>query len=281
MAKNYRSELTGVFGYPVDENPSILMEEAAFKAMNLNWRYITMLVKPADLAAAFAALRALHFAGVNLTIPHKVEALKYMDELSEKAKLIGAVNTVVNRDGRLCGENTDGAGFVQSIQKQDVRLKGTSIVVLGAGGASRAICVECALAGAGRLTIFNRTPGKAGEIASVVNKNTACEARPAEWQGTAHIPSCSILINATSIGLYPDTACPDIYYEDIRSPMIVQDIIPNPAETEFLRRAKARGAKTCDGLSMLVEQGAIGFKLWTGQDAPTAAMYEALSKEFA
>jgi shikimate dehydrogenase len=257
------------------------MEEAAFQAMNLNWRYITMLVKPADLGTAFAALRALHFAGVNLTIPHKVEALKYVDCLSEKAKLIGAINTIANRDGKLLGENTDGAGFVQGIQKQGISLKGKSITVLGAGGASRAISVECALAGTGKLLIINRTLGKAEEIASVVRKNTTCETQTTEWKNTAHIPPCDILINATSIGLFPDPGCPDIYYEDISPSMIVQDIIPNPAQTEFLKRAKARGAKTYDGLSMLVEQGAIGFKLWTGQEAPTAAMYEALSKEFA
>ncbi|WP_010257628.1 shikimate dehydrogenase [Treponema primitia] len=280
MAKSYRSELVGVFGCPVDENPTIVMEEAAFKAKNLNWRYITMLVKPENLDAAFEALRALNFAGVNLTIPHKVEALKYVDGLSKKAELIGAINTIINRDGKLFGENTDGAGFVQGMQKQGLELRGKSIVVLGAGGASRAICVECALAGAGKLLILNRTLHKADEIAAVVKKNTPCEVKTAEWKGTAHIPPCDILINATSIGLFPDPGFPDIFYEDITPAMIVQDIIPNPAKTEFLKKAKERGAMTYDGLSMLVEQGAIGFKLWTGQDAPTEVMHSALAKEF-
>jgi shikimate dehydrogenase len=113
----------------------------------------------------------------------------------------------------------------------------------------------------------------------VVNKNTSCKAECAEWKGTVKIPSCDILINATSVGLYPDTSCPDINYDDLKPEMIVQDIIPNPPETEFLKRAKAKGAKAYDGLGMLVEQGAIGFKLWTGKDAPTDIMYKALAAE--
>lgn len=281
MEKNYRAELTGVFGCPVDENPSGIMQEAAFQAKNLNWRYLNLLVEPAQLKAAFEGLRAMRFGGVNLTVPHKVEAMKYVDELSDKAKLIGAINTVANRDGVLYGDNTDGAGFVEGMRKKGVSLSGKTAVILGAGGASRAISVECALAGCARILIYNRTLYKAEEIAVVVNQNTACKAEAFVWEPGLRIPKCDILINATSIGLYPDPSVPDICYEDITPDMIVQDIIPNPANTLFLQKAKARGAVTYDGLSMLVEQGAIGFKLWTGEDAPTDVMYAALEKEFA
>lgn len=281
MEKNYRAQLTGVFGCPVDENPTGIMQEAAFQAKNLNWRYLNLLVEPGQLKAAFEGLRAMHFGGINLTVPHKVEAMKYVDELSDKARLIGAINTVANRNGILFGDNTDGAGFVEGMRKQGVSLEGKTAVILGAGGASRAISVECALAGCARILIFNRTLSKAEEIAAVVNQNTACKAEAFVWEPGLRIPNCDILINATSIGLYPDPNAPDICYEDITPDMIVQDIIPNPANTLFLQKAKARGAVTYDGLSMLVEQGAIGFKLWTGEDAPTDVMYAALEKEFA
>ncbi len=280
MEKNYRAELTGVFGCPVDENPTAIMQEAAFQAKNLNWRYLILLVEPAALHTAFEGMRAMHFGGINLTVPHKVEAMKYVDELSDKAKLIGAINTVVNRNGVLYGDNTDGAGFVEGMRKNGITLIGKTAVVLGAGGASRAICVECALAGCARILLFNRTLKKAEEIAAVVNQNTACKAEAFLWEPGLRIPQCDILINATSIGLYPDPSAPDIRYEDITPDMVVQDIIPNPANTPFLQKAKARGAKVYDGLSMLVEQGAIGFKLWTGEDAPTDVMYAALEKEF-
>ena len=280
MEKNYRAELTGVFGCPVDENPTAIMQEAAFQAKNLNWRYLILLVEPAALHTAFEGMRAMHFGGINLTVPHKVEAMKYVDELSDKAKLIGAINTVVNRNGVLYGDNTDGAGFVEGMRKNGITLNGKTAVVLGAGGASRAICVECALAGCARILLFNRTLKKAEEIAAAVNQNTACKAEAFLWEPGLRIPQCDILINATSIGLYPDPSAPDIRYEDITPDMVVQDIIPNPAITPFLHKAKARGAKVYDGLSMLVEQGAIGFKLWTGEDGPTDVMYAALEKEF-
>ena len=281
MTKNYRVKLTGVFGSPIDENPTVVMQEAAFAAQGLNWRYVNFLVEPAGLKAAFEGLRAMQFGGINLTVPHKVEAMKYVDELSDKAKLIGAINTVVNRDGVLYGDNTDGAGFVEGMKKKGISLNGKTAVILGAGGASRASSVECALAGCSRILIVNRTLSKADEIATVVNKNTACKAEALQWETGFRIPQCDILINATSIGLYPDPNAPDICYEDIIPDMIVQDIIPNPANTLFLQKAKAQGATTYDGLSMLVEQGAIGFKLWTGEDAPTDVMYAALEREFA
>lgn len=279
MANDYRARLVGVFGCPVDENPTIVMQEAAFAERGLHWRYLTLLVKPEDLQAAFLGMRAMNFDGINLTIPHKKEAMKYVDELTDGAKLIGAINTVVNKNGRLVGENTDGRGFVVGMQVNGINLIGKHLVVLGAGGASRAICVECALAGCASITIINRSLHKAGEIAQLINENTACKASFLKWEGTARIPSCDILINATSIGLYPDESKPDICYEDIKAGLIVQDIIPNPAFTAFLYAAKQRGAQVFDGLNMLVYQGAIGFKLWTGEEAPIEVMKHALENE--
>jgi shikimate dehydrogenase len=280
MGKSYRSRLTGVFGCPVDENPTAVMQEAAFRAKGLDWRYLTLLVEPKDLEDAFRGIRAMHFDGINLTVPHKTEALRYVDEITEKARLIGAINTVYVRNGRLIGENTDGAGFVTGLKKQGISLSKKRICTLGAGGASRAISVECALAGAGVITIINRDIKKAESIAENINRNTSCRAQAVRWAGTARIPECDLLVNATTVGLNPDPNCPDIEYEDIGADMTVQDIIPNPADTLFLKKARERGARTFDGLSMQVGQGAIAFRLWTGEEAPEDVMTEALRKEF-
>lgn len=279
MSKNYRAQLTGVFGCPVDENPTIVMQEAAFKAAGLNWRYLTLLVKPEDLPDAFKGLRAMNFAGVNLTVPHKIEALKYVDELSEEVRLIGAANTIVNQGGRLIAHNTDGKGFVEGLSLQGVSLQEKSIVILGAGGAARAIAVECALAGAKEITIINRNTARGEGLASLINEKTECRASFIPWEGEAHIPPCHILINATSVGLYPDSECPSICYDDITPDMIVQDVIPNPADTLFLQKAREKGATTYDGLGMLACQGAIGYRLWTGMEADMEVMCQALADE--
>ncbi len=279
MSRNYRAQLTGVFGCPVDENPTIALQEAAFQATGLNFRYLTLLVKPEDLADAFRGMRAMNFRGINLTVPHKVAALEYVDEQSQEVQLIGATNTIVNNEGKLTAYNTDGKGFVTGIFKRGVDLTGKRVVLLGAGGAARAIAVECALAGVREMTIINRDVSRGEGLCQLLNEKTACRAEFVRWAGTARIPACDILINATSIGLYPDPNCPDICYEDIAPGMIVQDVIPNPADTLFLRKAREEGATALDGLGMLVEQGAIGFKLWTGVEAPVDVMREALERE--
>jgi shikimate dehydrogenase len=279
MSRNYRSQLTGVFGCPVDENPTIVLQEAAFQAASLPFRYLTLLVKPEDLADAFRGMRAMNFRGINLTVPHKVEALKYVDELSQEVRLIGATNTIVNEGGKLVAYNTDGKGFVTGMEKQGVSLQGKRVVMLGAGGAARAIAVECALAGVKEMTLINRDASRGAALVSLLNEKTGCRAQFVPWAGTAHIPACDILINATSVGLFPDPNCPDIEYGDIAPGMIVQDVIPNPAITLFLKKARSQGATALDGLNMLVYQGAIGYKLWTGQDAPVDVMRRALERE--
>jgi shikimate dehydrogenase len=279
MDKSYRAQLTGVFGCPVDENPTIVLQEAAFQAAGLMFRYLTLLVRPEDLADAFRGMRAMNFRGINLTVPHKVEALKYVDQLSQEVKLIGATNTIVNEGGKLVAYNTDGKGFVTGIEKAGVSLAGKRVAMLGAGGAARAIAVECALAGVSEMTLINRDVSRGMALVSLLNEKTNCRARFVRWEGTARIPACDILINATSIGLFPDPNCPDIEYGDIAPGMIVQDVIPNPADTLFLKSARARGAVALDGLNMLVYQGAIGYKLWTGQDAPVDVMRAALEQE--
>ncbi len=283
-SKSYKSELVGVFGYPVAENPTIVMIEAGFRAAGLDWRYLTLEVRPEDLAAAIAGLKAFNMRGINLTIPHKVEVLKYLDAVASDARLIGAVNTVYLKDGLSYGENTDGKGFLASLREEaGVDPEGKRVVVLGAGGAARAITVELALHGALDITVVNRDRTRGETLAGLLGEKTPVKARYSPWTKGIAIPAdTDILVNATSIGLYPGVDDrPDIDYRSIGAGMVVCDVIPNPPRTLFLREAEKRGAKTLDGLGMLVNQGAIGFRIWTGLEAPVAEMKSALMAEFA
>ena len=279
---NYKAELVGVFGHPVSENPTVVMQEAGFQALNLNWRYLTIEVLPRDLGAAIQGLRAFNMKGINLTIPHKVEVLKYLDEIKPDAALMGAVNTIIRSGDKLVGENTDGKGFMRSLtQDAKVDPKGKQVLVLGAGGAARSITVELALAGARQITIVNRSSARGRVLTELLNSKTSAKASFIEWRGTCSIPGdTDILVNATSIGLFPNVHDkPDINCDSISSRMVVCDVIHTPM-TPFLKEAQDRGAKIVDGLGMLVYQGAIGFKLWTGLEAPVQAMHKALSKAF-
>lgn len=280
--KNYRAELTGVFGDPVDDNPTGVVEKAAFQAKGLNYRYLTIKVLPDDLETAMKSVRVLGMKGINLTMPHKVRVLSYLDELSEAASIIGAVNTVIHRDGRLYGENTDGKGFVTALKNEGISLKGKRVAMLGAGGAARAICVECALNGAEHITVINRNKERGSELAELLCGKTGCGAVFLPWESGMEIPAdTEILINGTSAGFSPNVNDrPDIDYSSVTEKMCVCDVVFNPVETVFLREAANRGAKTVTGLGMLVQQAALNFTLWTGVDAPVKVMEEALRKEF-
>lgn len=280
--KNYRAELVGVFGDPVDGNPTCVLEEAGFAAAGLNYRYITCKVTPDKLEDAIAGMRALNMRGVNLTMPHKVQVLKYLDEQSEAVRIIGASNTIIVENGRLIGENSDGKGFVKSLKDAEIEIAGKTITMLGAGGAARAIGVECALAGAKKINIINRNEGRGKELVEVISANTKAAAEYFPWNGTADIPAeTDILINATCVGLHPDVdVCPDINYDCIREGMPVCDVVFNPVMPLFLKKAEAKGAKVITGIGMLVNQGALNFEWWTGVKAPEAVMMDALVKEF-
>ena len=280
--KNYRAELTGVFGDPVDDNPTGVVEEAAFAAKNLNYRYLTIKVLPENHRKAMDSVKIFDMKGINLTMPHKIKVLPYLDELSPAAEIIGAVNTVIQKEGRLFGENTDGKGFVTALKNSGETLDKKNVTILGAGGAARAIAVECALNGAAHINIINRSIEKGEELASLIQMKTDSSAKYLNWKNNMEIPSdTDILINATSIGFSPNvTDKPDIDYTTITPEMCVCDVIFNPAETIFLKSAAENGAKTITGLGMLVQQAALNFTLWTGVEAPVDVMEDALKKEF-
>ena len=280
--KNYRAELPGVFGDPVDDNPTGVVEEAAFAAKNLNYRYLTIKVLPENLETAMKSVRIFNMRGINLTMPHKIKVLPYLDELSPAAEIIGAVNTVIHKEGKLYGENTDGKGFVTALKETGESLDGKNVTILGAGGAARAIAVECALNGAKHIAVVNRNTEKGQELASLLNKNTDAKAEFVFWDKEVKIPEgTEILINATSVGFSPDVnSRPDIDYNTVFEDMCVCDVVFNPAETLFLKAAEEKGAKTVNGLGMLVQQAALNFTLWTGEEAPVEIMREALKREF-
>jgi len=280
--QNYLDNLVGVFGHPVAENPGVVIQEAAFKALGLaRWRFLTIDVDPDKLESAIQGLKAFKMRGINCTIPHKMGVIPYLDKLSKSAELIGAVNTIVNDHGRLFGENTDGKGFMESLRENGVDPKGKKVVILGAGGAARAVSVELSLAGAERITIVNRPEDeKLAKSLMELLTRIAHESHFVNWDHAFQVPpDTDILVNATPIGLYPDVdAIPNIDLDTILPSMFVQDVIPNPAVTPFLRAAAARGARTNTGMGMLVNQAAINIEMWTGMKPDKAVMIRALEE---
>ena len=275
---DYCDRLVGVFGHPVSENPGVVIMDAAFQSIHAaNWRFLTIDIAPEGLKDAMASLRTLGMRGINLTIPHKVAVIPYLDALSDEAKLIGAVNTVVNEDGRLVGYNTDGKGFMMALEDSGIDVAGKKIVMLGSGGVARAMGVELCLAGAGELCIYSIVEQEMIELTRILTGISKTRVVCKAWDNSLKVPGdTDILINATPLGLYPDTeACPDIDYGTIKPSMFVQDVIPNPAHTAFLRRAGQQGARTSTGMGMMINQAAVNTLLWTGKMPDKGPMAEA------
>lgn len=277
MTHNFLSPLTGSFAMPAAENPTVAMVEAAYRHHGLDWRYLNCEVAPQALADAVRGARAMGWMGFNCSIPHKVAVIEHLDGLGESARIIGAVNTVVRRGDKLIGENTDGKGFVAALSPI-VDPAGKRVVLLGAGGAARAVGVEMALAGAAEITVVNRNAARGEEVAAIIDGQTPATGRYQPWDSRYAVPAgTDIVINATSIGLFPDIdAMPDIDVDSLLPDMVVADGIPNPPLTPFLRAAQLRGCRTADGLGMLVQQGIIAIRYWTGIDADAAVMRQTL-----
>ena len=282
MKSSYRDELVGVFGYPIDENPSVIIEEAAFNAMQLKYRYLTIEVKPEDLENAIIGMKAMNMKGINITIPHKCAVLKYLDVIAEDAMIMGAVNAIHVIEGKLYGENTDGKGFLMSLKNGGVDVKDKRVSILGAGGVARAISVELARNGVKNIEIVNIYEAEGKELVRILNEKTEASASFELWTKPYEVNSnIDIFVNATPIGLYPDIdKKPNVNYDSIQKNMIVCDVIPNHPHTQFLQEAEKRGARTFDGLEMLVNQGALNFTRWTGIEAPIKIMVDALKNEF-
>lgn len=276
---NFLPQITGCFAQPASENPTVAMVEAAYLHHGLHFRYINNEVSPENLEAAVKGAKAMGWTGFNCSLPHKLAVIKFLDELGDSAKLIGAVNTVVKRGNKWIGENTDGKGFLQAL-REIINPADKQVTLFGAGGAARAIAVELALAGSTKITIVNRSRNRAVELVDLLNEKTSTKAFYHSWTNKYVIqPDTDIVINATNIGLYPNVNEQlDIDFESLNSDVVVADVIPNPPKTHLLQIASGKGCITIDGLKMLVNQGVIGVKYWTGADVNPNIMHGALKK---
>ena len=276
QSQHFLHELVGSMSQGADGNPTVVMVEAAFRHHGLHWRYINMEVSPADLGAAVKGARAMGFRGFNCSLPHKVSVIAHLDGLGQSASVMGAVNCVVLRDGRLIGENTDGKGFLKSLQSM-IDPRGKSVVLFGAGGAARAIAVELGLAGVRHITIVNRSEQRGAELVNVLREQLQLEAQLVVWSGDYTVPEgTDVVINGTSIGLYDPEARLAIDLSSLHPGMIAADVVFNPVRTRFLTEAAARGCRPLDGLGMLVNQGIVGIQYWTGIDPQPEVMRQAL-----
>ncbi|HZT22149.1 MAG TPA: shikimate dehydrogenase [Verrucomicrobiae bacterium] len=274
---NAATRLCAVLGSPIRHSASPAMHNAAFAALGLNWRYLAFEVAPGNLPAALAGAKAMNFAGLNLTVPHKLLALEMMDELDASAEKWGAVNTVKFENDRAIGFNTDADAIVTALREDlNLELRGAKVLLLGAGGAGRTAALKLAAAGVAALFLVNRTSSKAEALAREIKKKS-----PAVTVTVGFPPSpVDLILNATSLGLKSQDPLPlDLKKFPLKRAGAVYDMIYRPAETKLLRAARKAGCQTANGLGMLLHQGARAFEIWTGRRAPRAVMRRALEQE--
>lgn len=275
------TRLCCVIGDPIKHTLSPLMHNAAFEYLGLEFIYVAFRVKADMLKKAVDGMRAFNIKGMNVTIPHKVRVMEYLDVIDEVSREIGAVNTIVNDDGVLKGFNTDGEGALKALKEGGGDPKGEKIVILGAGGAARAVSYFMAREGPSDMVIINRTVEKAVRLARCISEKIGLEVRAKRLTVQNlkdELEDAEILINCTSVGMTPNINKTLVPKGLLRSDMIVMDIVYNPVETRLLREAKERGCLTIDGVGMLVYQGAIAFEMWTGVRAPVDVMREVVVK---
>ncbi|MFE5319988.1 shikimate dehydrogenase [Paenibacillus sp. NPDC056579] len=270
----------GVFGDPIRHSKSPIMLNRAFEETGINAAYAAFHILPDQLKDAVAGIRALQFRGVNVTIPHKVEVMDYMDEIDESARVIGAVNTIVNDNGRLTGYNTDGIGYVRSLKEETgIDLKGKKVLMLGAGGAARGVGYALAKEGASHIYISNRTVEKADELAETLSGFTSTSGMGSDRVADV-VDEVSLIVNITPAGMHPNVDTVPMDTSLIKDHLVVSDTVYNPLVTKFLREAKERGAVIHPGLGMFIYQGAYAFEYWTGVPAPIAAMRQVVEQSF-
>lgn len=277
------TKLTALLGSPVSHSISPLMHNEAFRQLGLDYVYLCFEVTEDTLPQAVAGLKTCGIRGFNLTMPNKNKIVELLDELSPAAKMIGAVNTVVNDNGHLIGYNTDGIGYMQAAKDAGHDLTGKIITVMGAGGAATAICAQAALDGVQKIHIFARPTSRfwdrTAKLADMINSTTSCEAILHTHGDNnalkAAVEESYLLLNATSVGMAPNVDASIITDLSLFRPgLVVSDVIYNPKETLLLRQAKEAGCQTFNGMYMLLYQGAEAFRLWTEKDMPVALIKE-------
>ncbi|MCL2359489.1 shikimate dehydrogenase [Candidatus Bathycorpusculum sp.] len=274
MTISGKTRVCGLIGDPVEHSLSPIMHNAAFEALRLDYVFLAFKVKPACVAAAVESMRALNIRGLNVTMPHKTTVMASLDRTDLSAQIISSVNTILNKENLLLGFNTDGVGAVKALKENGVELKGRKVLLLGAGGAARAIAYAVAKE-ADELAVLNRTVKHAQAIAKLleksINKKIASGALlPSDIE--QNIQDSDILINATSIGMKPRPDISPVPPKLLRSNLSVMDIVYNPLETRLIKDAKEAGAKIVNGVEMLIYQGVAAFEIWTGKSAPVDVM---------
>ncbi|MFA5572236.1 MAG: shikimate dehydrogenase [Crenarchaeota archaeon] len=277
MAISGKTRVCGVIGDPIEHSLSPIMHNTAFQSLNLDFIYLAFKVKSSSIGDAINGIRALNIRGLNVTMPHKKNVMRHLDRIDLSAQLIDSVNTILNKENLLFGFNTDGVGAVKALKENGVELKGRKILLLGAGGAARAIAYAVAKE-SDELAILNRTVKDAQTLSKLVEKAANKRISTGSLSHTdieSNLRDSDILINATTIGMkprYDETVVPT---KLLRQNLSVMDIIYNPLETKLVKDAKAAGAKVVSGVEMLIYQGAASFEIWTGKQAPVEVMRKA------
>jgi len=273
-----KTGVCGIIGDPVKHSLSPVMHNAAFEELNLDFVYVAFRVGREELREAIIGARSLDIHGLNVTMPHKNAVMRYLDEIDSTAKSIGAVNTILNDEGRLVGYNTDGVGALKALEENGITPNGKKLLLLGAGGAGKAIAFHAARE-VEELIILNRTPKKAKKLAEVLRKESNKKIDGNKFSTEImkqELRDADILVNATSVGMHPDVNQSLVSPSLLKPDLCVIDIIYNPLETKLAKDAKTVGAKVISGIEMLVYQGAASFEIWTNHPAPVKVMKQAV-----
>ncbi|MDI3311405.1 MAG: shikimate dehydrogenase [Thermoanaerobacterium sp.] len=264
MYINSKSDIYGIIGHPIGHSLSPLIHNYAFENLDFNSVYVSFDVKEEDLKDAIMGIKALGIKGLNVTVPHKESVIKYLDCISDEAKIIGAVNTIKNNGGSLEGYNTDVTGFMESLKEHGVDVTGKNAVILGAGGVAKAVAVGLALLRAKSIYVCNRSLDKAKELSIHIENNFNIKSREIAYNDLNVLDDIDILINATSLGMTPNTNISPVQEDVVAKAKFVYDIIYNPEKTLFLSYAEKYCIKYINGFDMLINQANNSFKIWTG-----------------
>jgi shikimate dehydrogenase len=277
MAISGKTRVCGVIGDPIEHSLSPTIHNAAFNHLKLDFVFLAFRVKAAELESAMRGMHGLGIHGLNVTMPHKSTVTAYLDEVDSTVKFLGSANTILNKDGKLSGFNTDGAGALKALRENGTELHEKKALLLGAGGAAKAIAFSLAQE-VGELAILNRTAGKAKELAEALGRVSDKKVVGGALSSdaiAANLRDSDVLINATNVGMHPEANQSIVPPQWLRSDLTVMDIVYNPVETKLAKDAKAAGAKVISGVEMLIYQGAASFEIWTGRSAPIEVMRRA------
>ncbi len=281
LKNSTRTNIICLFGHPIEHSMSSIMQNVAFKDLGLDYVYIAIDIAPNNLKQAFDVVRALDIKGANITVPHKETTLKFVDEISPLARRIGAINTIKNENGRLIGRNTDASGAKKALKEANIDLIGKNVLILGAGGAARALA-HSFIKDTNDLVIVNRTSNRGKTLASELTKEYHKKVLYMKFENKVFeekLPSIDILVNTTTIGMFPDIHISPIPKNSLHEDLTVFDIIYNPLETQLMKNASEKGCRVLGGLNMLIYQGALSFEWWTNKSPNIELMKRTILNE--